>query len=535
MDALGSSVVASCASRIASGGLVTLISLVVTVAIAAPPNRPVGGGLDALAADAALPGPGPLPVHVPPALLKAHLGAATLDDAVDQCVTQSMAAVGTPGAAVAVALDGALILERGYGVTRRQAGAPVDAGTLFRIGSITKQLTAAAVLQQAEIGTVALDDPVTEHVPELELTGLWPADRITVHDLLTHSSSYPDLIFEPAGPTGDDALSEWAAHQGDVTLHAPPGNFFNYSNPNFNLVGLVVERASGLPYRQYMAERVFAPAGMTRTTFDPAAVMADGNYSYGHLSSPGGVETVYAPDDYDNAVYAPAGYAFSTAGDLVRWALVLLDDGGPVLAPSSAESMQNPQRDLESVPGVSYGYGVFIEPFGDLTLRQHGGNIWGWGAYLIWEPEHRFAVAVLANTFESLPGAAYCIADSLLSQGSTPPPPDPSDPTTWSRFEGLWDFTTRTSYPLEGEVTVEDDDELSLFLWDAHSGWTAEFTLGHVGYGIFLADLDEDGIPESDFEFLDRGVPERVNWLRNRGLVGSRRSTPRTGGGSLTP
>jgi hypothetical protein len=197
--------------------------------------------------------------------------------------------------------------------------------------------------------------------------------------------------------------------------------------------------------------------------------------------------------------------------------------------------MQSPQIDLELVPGYSYGYGVFIEPFGELTLRQHGGNIWGWGAYLVWEAEHGFAVAVLANTFESLPAAAYCIADYALAQGSTPPPPDPSDPAAWSRFEGVWDFTTRTSYPLEGEITVEDDDELSLFLWDAHSGWTAAFTLEHAGYGIFLADLDEDGIPESDFEFLDRGFPEQVNWLRNRGLVGGRQSTPRPAGGSLTP
>jgi CubicO group peptidase (beta-lactamase class C family) len=537
MNRLVSSVVAGSASRLVIVDLVTLISLFVTVAIADTPPGPTAAETPAgsFVASATLPGPGPLPAFVPPALLKAHHGAATLDDAIDQCVTESMATAGTPGAAVAVALDGALIVERGYGVTRRNGGRPVDADTFFRIGSITKQLTAAAVLQQVELGTVALDNPVTEYVPELELAGQWPADRITVRHLLTHSSAYPDQIFEPAGATGDDALGEWAAQQSEVALHAPPGNFFNYSNPNFNLAGLVVERASGLPYRRYMAEQVLAPAGMTRTTFDPAAVIADGNYSYGHFASPGGLETVYAPDDYDNAVYAPAGYAFSTAGDLVRWALGLLDGGGPVLTPPSAELMQSPQIDLELIPGYSYGYGVFIEPFGELTLRQHGGNIWGWGAYLVWEAEHRFAVAVLANTFESLPAAAYCIADYALAQGSAPPPPDPSDPAAWSRFEGVWDFTTRTSYPLEGEITVEDDDELSLFLWDVHSGWTAAFTLEHAGYGIFLADLDEDGTLDSDFEFLARGSPERVRWLRNRGLVGVRRSTPRPAGGALTP
>jgi len=520
---------------LAAAGLFAVISLVATVAIAAPPGGPstanISPGL--VAATATLPGPGPLPVRVPPALLKAHQGAATLDDAADQCTTQSMTAANTPGASVAVAHDGVLILERGYGVKRRLVGGPVDADTLFRIGSITKQLTAAAVLQQVELGTVVLDDPVMTYVPELELAGQWPADRITVHHLLTHSSGYPDLPFDPVGRTDDSALAEWAAHQSEVALHAPPGVFWNYSNPNFNLAGLVAERASGQPYRQYMAEHVFAPAGMTRTTFDPAAVMADGNFSYGHLTSPGGFETIYAPDDYDNAVFAPAGYAFSTAGDLVRWALTLLDDGGAVLAPDSARQMQTPQRDLELIPGYSYGYGIFIEPLGDLSVRQHGGSIWGWGAYLIWEPEHRFAVAVLANTFASLPGAAYCIADYLLSPGSTLHPPDTTDPATWYRFEGIWDFTTSTGNPLEGEIFVESDDELSLFLWDAHSGGSAWFTLEHLGYGIFLADLDDDGVLDSDFEFIERGSPERADWLRNRSVVGVQRRTPRRPAGSL--
>jgi len=517
--------------------LAALLLLPAAAASAASPVDPAAAetAINPLAATATLPGPGPLPVRVSPNLLKAHDGAATLDDAVDQCVTQNMAALGTPGASVAVAIDGALILERGYGVKRRNGSDPVDADTSFRIGSITKQLTAAAVLQQVELGTVNLDDPVTAYVPELELGGQWPADRITVRHLLTHSSAYPDLPFTPVGPSDDGALAEWAAHQQDVALHAPPGVFWNYSNPNFNLAGLVAERASGQPYRQYMAQHVFAPAGMTRTTFDPAAVVADGNYSYGHNTWPGGFEMIYAPDDYDNAVFAPAGYAFSTAGDLVRWALTLMDGGGAVLAPSSASQMQSPQVDLELIPGYSYGYGVFIEPFGDLTVREHGGNIWGWGASLIWEHEHRFAVAVLANTFTALSDAGYCIADYLLQAGSTVHPPDPTDPSTWHRFEGIWDFTTNTSYPLEGEVTVESSDALSLFMWDPHSGWTASFTLEHLGYGIFLADLDEDGELDSDFEFIERGSPERAGWLRNRSVVGVRRTTPRPAGGALTP
>jgi len=197
-----------------------------------------------------------------------------------------------------------------------------------------------------------------------------------------------------------------------------------------------------------------------------------------------------------------------------------------VLTRESAYRMQARLVDLELVPGYAYGYGVFVEPFGELVLRQHGGNIWGWGAYLVWERQHGFAVAVLANTFQSLSAAAYCVADLLLPQGTAPPPEDPADPARWHRFEGSWDLTTRTSYPIVGELTVAGSDELLLYLWDTRSGWYQWITLEHVGYEIFVADLDEDGVPESDFTFLDRGSPERLGFIRNRILVGSPRRDP---------
>ncbi len=464
-------------------------------------------------------GPGPFVMRSP--TLKHLPQSLTLEETFDRCVMDEMAEVGTPGASVAVALDGHLIYRRGYGLKHRTEGGAVDADTYFRIGSITKQLTAAAVMQQVEQGLVFLDDPVTVYVPELQLGGLYPASRISIHDLLTHSSGYPDLIFDPMGPTEDDALADWAAEQDEVILHAPPGVFFNYSNPNYNLAGLVVERASGTPYREHMHDRVFGPAGMTRTTFDPGVVVADGNYTFGHLTSAGGAELIYAPDDYDNTVYAPAGYAFSTAGDLVHWADTLMNGGGEVLTPASSTLMQEPHIDLELLPGQGYGYGIFTEPFGDLEIHQHGGNIWGWGAYMIWEPDRRFAVAVLANTFQSLAGAAYCIAEAVLQPGQGPVVEDPADPSTWSNYVGTWDLTTRTSFPLSGDIIVLNDDELLLLIWDPETGMQDFFTLTHVGFDIFLVDFDRDGEPESDITFLDSGSPVRPKWMRNRILVGS--------------
>jgi CubicO group peptidase (beta-lactamase class C family) len=306
--------------------------------------------------------------------------------------------------------------------------------------------------------------------------------------------------------------------------------FFNYSNPNFNLAGLVAERASGVPFRDYMHSQVFEAAGMFRTTFDPAVVMADGNYTFGHHDLGPNTRVTYAPNAYDNSIYAPAGYAFSTAGDLVKWALTLMDGGGDVLSPASAAEMQYPQVSLDLLPGQFYGYGIFTEEFESLTIKQHGGNIWGWGTYLIWEPERRFAVAVLANTFRSLAGSAYCITDAVLEPDPGPPLVDPADPSAWDRFEGSWEIFYQEGYPLLGEVVLLDEEELGLYLWDPTTPGEQLFELEHVGFDIFLADFDGDGTPESDVSFIEAGMPSRNNWFRNRIFVGGRQRPPIQGG-----
>jgi len=193
--------------------------------------------------------------------------------------------------------------------------------------------------------------------------------------------------------------------------------------------------------------------------------------------------------------------------------------------------MQTAHVSLDLLPGQSYGYGVFIEPFEELTIRQHGGNIWGWGAYLIWERERRFAVAVLANTFQSLAGAAYCITDAVLEPDPGPPIEDPADPSTWNRFEGTVDINYQAGYPLMGEVVMLDEDELGLYLWDPTTPGERLFELVHIGFEIFLADFDGDGEPEADITFIEQGTPARMNWLRSRLIVGGRHQAPLDGGG----
>jgi len=460
-------------------------------------------------------------------------GSKLLDDKamIDACVGAAMERVGTPGVAVAVVVDGELFYQQGYGVKKRGLSDPVTPQTVFRIGSVTKMMTAAAVMQQVEAGRVSLSDPVTRVIPEFEIAPPWQADQITIHHLLTHSSGFPDRFFFIDGDTGDDALSEWVENLGTVALHAAPGAFWNYCNPNFMIAGLVVERAGAKPYRRYMKEDIWGPAGMALTTMDPAEVMSWGDWTWGHYTDPGsGFEFKYQPDDYDNGAAAPAGYAFSTSGDLVQWANLLMEGGQGVISPESAASMQAHHVSLDYRPDQFYGLGVFSETFNGVELKQHGGNIPGWGTALLWVPERRFAVAVLANTFESLPDAAYCITDAILALEDQSVD-DSTDPSTWAPFAGHFDIVDVVGRLWTAKVTWSGTGlDLNLIpVWNP--GGAIETPLSQVFSHTFVADLDGDDVPETDFTFIGNGgTPDPVIWFRNRQMVGLVAIPPREGG-----
>ncbi len=457
----------------------------------------------------------------------------SVDAAIEECVERDMAAVGAPGAAVTVIHRGDVIFSRGFGSKRWGGQDLVDSNTRFRIGSITKTLTAAAVMQQIDAGVVDLDDPVTKWVPQLSLSGQWPADTITVRHLLTHSSAIPDYYEDIFF---DEGLGDWAAGLGEVRLHAPPGTFWNYSNPAFSLAGLVAERASGIPFRELMATRIFAPAGMSATTFDPAEVIASGNYTYGyHPAEPRGIE-VYAPDDYDSEMSAPAGMAFSTAGDLAAWALLLMDGGGSVLSLAATEAMQARQIYIDYYPDFHYGLGVFAERYKGLEVRQHGGNIYGWGGLLLWVPEERFVVSVLDNTTLALVDATYCIVDAVLGP-ETPEPPDYStDPETWNAYTGTYLFMDNSGNFFEGDVEMLEEGFVITFPLPDDPTSFYRTDLEQLYLDTFIFDGDGDGRLDFDLTFIEKNDGwSRTMWLRNRSFVGHRIPKFRRTGGRRVP
>lgn len=391
---------------------------------------------------------------------------------IDKCVEVFMAAYDVPGASIAIIDNGSLVYEKGYGVKHRVQGGAVTPGTVFRFGSTLKMMTAAAVMQQVEQGLVDLQAPVTQYIPEFQVSGAWPSDSISVWNLLTHTSSFPDRYDEYmfrnglAGPTTPTALSEWAAGQSAIPLYAPPGSFWNYSNPNFSLAGLIAERASGLEYHQYMEERVFGPAGMTSTTLLPSDVLAYGDYAYEHYVDPfTGESVIAAPDAYDNWIMAPAGLGFATARDLARFALVLMQGGSPVLTPQSAEIMQSQQIDMQTGEPIYYGFGVMVLPdYYGANLRMHGGNVFGSSSSLIWAPDYTFAVALLFNGASSPDAAALCAYTAFHPLTGSAPPNTSLPPSEWGKYAGNYRgrFYGHWNWRTDGEIVTYDGLEITV-------------------------------------------------------------------------
>lgn len=430
---------------------------------------------------------------------------------VDACMAADMADKQAHGASIAIMNEGEFVHVRGYGLKHPEQAEEVDAETLFRIGSTTKMMTAAGVLQLAEQGKVDLDAPITRYAPDFNIAAPWQASAIKTRHLLTHSAGIPDDLSGAFGPT---SLVDWAADRGHVQLYAPPGSFFNYSNPSWSLAGLVLQLAGGQPYRERLVEHVWRPAGMTRTTMDTATVIADGNYSFGGQNG-----QAIAPDAYDSLWGGPAGFAFSTPTELVTWTKLLMDGGGEVLAPESAAAMQAMQVGSDTRPGLGYGFGIFrSEELPGLTLLDHGGNIDGWSSQLMWIPERGFAVSVLATSPSSLSNAARCALLEIV-QPELPPQVDlRTDPATWDRYTGTYVIQDR--FGQETSAWIERTPE-GLRAWQ---GEALNFPLVQRYLDTFQEDLDEDGQGDGDtVSFIAHPErPERAEWIRNRGFVGIR-------------
>jgi CubicO group peptidase (beta-lactamase class C family) len=318
--------------------------------------------------------------------------------------------------AVLVARGDTVLFSKGYGSANLEWNMPNTPSTKFRIASLTKQFTAAAVLLLEEKGKLKVEDLVKKHYPDAPAA--W--DNITLFQLLTHTSGIPDLNSDPGFSdfflkrrTPDKVVRFFR----DQPLDFEPGTQFRYSNSGYALLGLIIEKASGMSYGKFLDENIFKPLGMKDSGFD------DNEKAIPHRASGYGIragEILNVPC-IDISVFYSFGGLYSTVEDLLRWERGLFQ--GRLLSAGSLEKMTTPAKN-------GYAFGLYVgEKFG-ARIMEHTGSMWGFASRLAYYPEDAITVVALSNI--SRPGASPIVEQlgALVHGEEVVLPPARVEPTT---------------------------------------------------------------------------------------------------------
>jgi len=299
---------------------------------------------------------------------------------------------------VLVAHDGKVVLSKGYGFANLEWNVPNSPSTKFRLGSLTKQFTAACILLLEERGKLKIDDPVKKYMPDAP--GAW--DKVTIFHLLTHTSGipsftgFPDYSSTEPFPTTPEKL---VARFRDKPLEFQPGEKWNYSNSGYVLLGYLIEKISQQTYSQFVQENIFDPLGMKDSGYDSNSAIIQHRAS-GYTPSRSGVRNA---GYIDMSIPLSAGGLYSTTEDLLLWERGLM--GGKLLSPASLKKMTTPFKE-----DYAFGLGVRTE-HGHIVI-DHNGGIEGFNTVLQYFPEDKLTVVVLANLNGQAPEA---IAGKLVA------------------------------------------------------------------------------------------------------------------------
>ena len=292
---------------------------------------------------------------------------------------------------VLIAKGDKIVFDKGYGFANLEWQIPNTPDTKFRLGSVTKQFTAASILLLEERGKLKTDDLVKKYMPDAPAA--W--DKITIFHLLTHTSGipsftgfkeYPDMEKKPATPEEIVKLFK------DRPLEFEPGSKFNYSNSGYFLLGYLIDKISGEKYPQFVKENIFTPLGMADSGYDVnAEVIAHRASGY----TPTGKGEIENTGYIDMTIPYSAGALYSTTHDLLKWERGLY--GGKVLNAESLKKMPTPFKS-------EYGFGLFISTADGHKKIDHGGGIEGFNTELAYYPDDQMAVIALANLNGNAPG-----------------------------------------------------------------------------------------------------------------------------------
>ena len=292
------------------------------------------------------------------------------------------------GAAL-VARDGKVLLSKGYGFANLEWGVANSPASKFRLGSITKQFTAACILLLEERGKLKVDDPVKKYMTDAPAA--W--DKVTIFNLLTHTSGipsftgFPDYASTEAIATTPEKL---VARFRDKPLEFQPGEKWNYSNSGYVLLGYLIEKISQQNYSEFVQENILTPLGMKDSGYDSNSAIILHRASGYAPSAKGTIHAGYI----DMSIPFSAGALYSTTEDLLRWEQGLM--GGKLLSAASLAKMTTPFKN-------DYAFGLAVHAVNGHKVIEHGGGIEGFNTDIAYYPEDKLTVVVLANLNGGVP------------------------------------------------------------------------------------------------------------------------------------
>ena len=310
-------------------------------------------------------------------------------DGVDRYIKAQMREHRIPGVALKIIRDAKVAKTAAYGRGNLELDVPAKPETVFEIGSLTKQFTAAGILLLAQEGNLTVDDKISRH-----LKATPPAwDNVTIRHLLTHTSGIKSY-------TGLDGFQLWRHLTqaqfikaiGARPMEFQPGDSWKYCNTGYNLLGYIIENVSGMGYWDFLSRRIFQPLGMHATTNRlPRLVIPNRAAGYEQTNH------VWFNRDSDLTEVFAAGVIASTVGDLAKWNASL--DGERLLNAASKAQMWTPAK-LNDGKATKYGFGWYVETFDGHRNIGHSGSTSGFSASLQRFPDDHLAVIILTNTDE---------------------------------------------------------------------------------------------------------------------------------------
>ncbi len=343
---------------------------------------------------------------------------------VQAAVNGVIASTHVPSAEVGIVRNGRIVYTAAFGDARLSPKRPATPDMHYAIGSISKQFTVAAVMLLQQEGKLSIDDPVSKWFPELTR-----ADEVTLRNLMSHTSGYEDYapqdytIPEWTRPSSPEKIvHEWATKP----LDFDPGTQYQYSNTNFNIVGLIVQKVSGEPFWSFLKVHVLDPVGLAHTIdLDTQHDLVEPTGYFRHALGPLRPALLEAP-----GWYFADGEMAMPVGDLLTWDISLMNE--TLLAPASYAEMERPTR-LKDGLYSNYGLGLHAGNVNGRRAVSHSGEVGGFVAQNIVLPDDKIAVAVLTNQ-EAAP-AAGMIQRALVALLVPPGPSVASSPAETAKAQ----------------------------------------------------------------------------------------------------